>query len=129
MSIRARIGIKEGNKGKSIYLHNNGRPNDVMPILEESFKTKKAVEDLLELGDLSKLGKHLNPIREGHSFENPNKDTVVAYARDRGEKKIKAVEFKRRKELLNQASESMADYIYIFDIQKNEWEIIENFDE
>jgi hypothetical protein len=88
MATRSRIAIeKEDGKVESIYAHWDGYPEGNGAKLFEHYKDREKVQSLIDLGSISSL----HPIveaPEGHSFENPAKDVVVAYGRDRGEKNV-----------------------------------------
>lgn len=85
MSTRCRIGkLNEDGTVTSIYCHNDGYPGWVGKILNEYYTSSEDIDSLLAIGDISSLGKRVNPIGD-HSFENPKKDTTLAYGRDRGE--------------------------------------------
>jgi hypothetical protein len=60
------------------YLEYNGK------LLQEYYNSIESAEALIMLGNISSLGKRLDPINK-HGFEFPEDDTTVAYHRDRGE--------------------------------------------
>ncbi len=88
MATRSRIAIeKEDGKVESIYAHWDGYPEGNGAKLFEHYKDREKVQSLIDLGDISSL----HPIveaPEGHSFNSPAKDVVVAYGRDRGEENV-----------------------------------------
>jgi hypothetical protein len=87
MSTRSRITIKKDGKSKSIYCHWDGYPSNQMPLLKNNYSTYEAAKTLINLGDISYLApKPIPTPGSGHSFNNPEKDVVVAYHRDRGDK-------------------------------------------
>ena len=55
MSTHARIRmiLPFGEKSKAIYVHWDGYPSHIMPILETYYNTPEKVEELLKLGNLS----------------------------------------------------------------------------
>jgi hypothetical protein len=87
MSTNARIGmLNPDGSVTSIYLHSDGYPSHVAPILTRHYKTTTKVKELLKLGDLSWLGPQIG---KKHNFEkgyaeHPN--WCLAYGRDRGER-------------------------------------------
>lgn len=89
MSTNAKIVKKVGNRATSIYLHWDGYPGHVLPILRESFSDESKLDALLALGDLSVLGNKLAPSdpAQPHGFypDKPQPDTCLFYERDRGE--------------------------------------------
>jgi hypothetical protein len=81
-----------------IYCHFDSYPNHVGAVLEEYYSTEEKVNELLELGDLSSLGKSINE--------------CDAYGRDGGECDVEATtaisesEYKKIKFAVN--------YIYLY---------------
>ena len=71
-----------------IYCHWDGYYEHAGNILSKYYNTKEKVDDLIALGDLSSIGKKLNPTTDAHSFDNPEPDVCVAYGRDRHEKDV-----------------------------------------
>lgn len=88
MSTRSSIRIRErgltDGASVSIYCHWDGYIAYNGVVLQLYYNTPEKVEELLKLGNLSKLGFYTQPKGE-HSFENPEEDCCVAYHRDRGE--------------------------------------------
>lgn len=81
------------------YLEHNGK------ILLENYSNPFILRDLIDLGDMSKLGKNIgvkhpfgNPYRYGtpeyENHEHMHKDMCTFYGRDRGETNINARKFK-----------------------------------
>lgn len=87
MSTRSLIGtINNDGTVKVIYCHWDGYPEVQLPMLIRYYNTPEKVNELLELGDISYLGKWVKP-DEGvkHTFNEPADGVTVAYHRDRGE--------------------------------------------
>ena len=91
MSTNSRIGYIENGKTKSIYCHWDGYINHNGVILGTFYKTLEEVKELVELGDLSVLGKRIG---EKVDFNKMSIDPIyrekydgqcVAYHRDREE--------------------------------------------
>lgn len=121
MATRCRIAIeKEDGEVTSIYCHNDGYPDYVGKILLEDYTDRKKVEDLIDLGDISILGKHVLPLGEGHSYENPQDDVTVAYHRDRDE------EFYHTRHLSKKGffNGDIEEFGYLF-TKENEWKFKE----
>ena len=58
MSTRGRIGIKQSDGSiKSIYVHFDSYPEGVGATLNKYYTDRKKIEELLDLGDISSLGK------------------------------------------------------------------------
>jgi len=90
MSTNARLRAKLSNNSfmKPVYVHWDGYPSYMLPILNDQYNSDDKVEELMMLGNLSVLDKKVKPDEgEEHSFDNPAKDTVIAYHRDRGDDK------------------------------------------
>jgi hypothetical protein len=88
MSTHAAIAIKlDENKYKAIYCHFDGYLSGTGKKLKEHYADIEKVKKLIDLGDISWLGKEVD-IPEGvqHSFEKPANEITIAYGRDRGEK-------------------------------------------
>jgi hypothetical protein len=116
MSIRSFIAIEKDNCFESIYCHNGGSPEHQLPILTGHYATFIEAEALLELGDLSVLGSQLGL---KHSFREHGKlpgsdDWCLAYGRDRQDDDTEKLAHKTEDQLLEAASRSWADYIYLF---------------
>ena len=121
MSTRSMIAKDYGDKIKAIYCHWDGYPEHNGILLDTYYDNDSIIDELIELGDISYLAKNVKPkADEAHSFENPIKDVVVAYHRDRGEEKC-IREFENLYQLFNNANDSWCDYIYVW--KNNMWEI------
>lgn len=74
---------------ETIYCHFDGYLSGNGKVLFENYTTYEKVAELIANGDLSVLGKDINPNPEfPHNFENPQKDVCVFYSRDRKEKNV-----------------------------------------
>ena len=70
----------------SIYVHNDGYPDHMFPLLRDWYGTKERAESLVEFGDASYIDKRLIPsVGSGHCFDKPEDGVCVFYHRDRGE--------------------------------------------
>jgi len=101
---------------EAVYCHNAGWPEHHLPILTEFYASDEAVAVLMDLGDLSVLGPE--PGRR-HDFathyRTPEaKYWCVAYTRDRGDRDAPKRSYASEEEFLDGASESWAEYIYLF---------------
>lgn len=71
---------------QAIYVHNDGYPDHMFPLLRDWYGTQERAESLVKLGDASFLDKRLVPsVDSGHSFATPEEDVCIFYHRDRGE--------------------------------------------
>ena len=86
MSTNSRIGmVQKDGTVKSVYCHWDGYPSNNGAILLKHYTDPEKVKKLIELGDLSYIGKEVEPAEgQKHDFENPAMDVTVAYHRDRG---------------------------------------------
>jgi hypothetical protein len=98
-----------------IYSHWDGYPDNNGKILLEHYTDPKKIFKLIGLGDISSLG---SQIGEKHDFDNPPKDVVNAYHRDRGEpwKNTKYGKFEDKEKALKVCDN---DYTYLF--ENGEW--------
>lgn len=113
MSTRCRIGkLNDDGTVTSIYCHFDGYPDRVGRILYEYYTSIEDTDSLIALGDISSLGKRVNPIGD-HSFENPEKDTTVAYGRDKGETGVDSRVDKSVEEYLSNKHDWDIDYKYL----------------
>lgn len=118
-STRSRIGIMDKNgKIKSIYCHFDGYLQGVGQILKKYYKDPQKVKQLIDLGDISILDKEIGT---KHDFNNPPKDEVTAYGRDRGEKNVKPKIDKDFDEFIKTTDSSDGEYGYIFDLKDKKW--------
>ena len=86
MATRSTISLKTEDGYNTIYCHWDGYPSHNGKLLQEHYNTQERVEELIALGSISSLRKHIKPA-EGtpHTFEKPAEDVTVAYHRDRQE--------------------------------------------
>ena len=115
MATRSNIGIvNEDGSITGIYCHFDGYPEYVGKILLNHYTDVDWIHMLMDLGDLSILSENMNPTGP-HSFNNPQKGVCVAYGRDRGETGTNSRTFEDMGEFENSASNTWADYQYLFD--------------
>lgn len=128
MSTRSYI-CEELKNGKynTIYCHWDGYLENNGYLLENFYRNRKKVKNLLALGDISSLAEKIDPDpNKPHNFDNHQENVVVAYGRDRGETDINAREL-TYEELTNK--DSWIEFIYIFD-KRGKWQVLEYpFDE
>ena len=123
MSTRAGIGIlQEDGTIKAIYLHNDGYISHTGTILANHYNSMERIETLLDLGNLSSIGKILEPNEKfPHSFFNRQACVVYAYHRDRGEDLRPARLYKDKEDYQTTGkSDFWADYLYLF--ANGEWQ-------
>ena len=126
MATRSNIAIVNQDKSiSSIYCHWDGYPEYVGKLLLNHYTTSDIVNELLNLGNLSILAENVNPTGP-HSFRNPERGVCVAYGRERGEKSQEAIVFEDLGEFEDSASNSWADYQYLFDNGKWSYRNVNN---
>ena len=114
MATRSYIGITNSDTSVDyIYCHYDGYPEHNGEILTEHYSNTSRVKSLLELGDLSVLGKFFG---EKQDFDKRVVDTCLAYGRDRNEPNTSA-KSASKDALIRDKS---VDYVYIFD--GKEWQ-------
>lgn len=129
MSTRAYIGIKEDNGSvRAIYSHWGGHPTELGYDLLTNFKTKKQIEELLEIdGYISCLydtyaweaedfKKFLCGGEKFQTLSNTS-DVLIRLGSDKDIIKTDTIE-----ELFNDVS---VDYIYLFNSEISEWDAYE----
>jgi hypothetical protein len=141
MATRSRIGIvNEDGTVSSIYCHWDGYPSNNGRMLEEHYKDRDKVKELIELGAISSLDREVAPpilfenageevqkgvrmlkkfgvVKSSHSFDNPMKGITVAYHRDRDEEYIAPRVNKSLDEYFEDDNE---EYGYLFTLD-GEW--------
>lgn len=86
MATRSHVGyLREDGKVVVVYVHNDGSPDTRMPLLTKHWTDRSKLIDAIDHGDCSVWGKSAYPSKDGHSFDNPERDVNVYYGRDRGQ--------------------------------------------
>lgn len=113
MATRCQIGKRlPDGRIRYIYCHFDGYESGVGVTLKEHYLVESKVDALLDLGDISALGKNIG---EKQDFNNRNKkeDWCLAYGRDRGETGVDAVITDKWSEFMQQG----IAYLY----ENNQW--------
>jgi hypothetical protein len=109
MATRSYIGVRNTDASVDyIYCHFDGYPEHNGAILREHYSNINRVNELLNLGDLSVLGKFIG---EKMDFNKRVQDTCLAYGRDRGESNVSKKNSGYDELITNQN----VDYVYVFD--------------
>jgi hypothetical protein len=129
MGTRSRIGVMHGDKLKSVYCHWDGYLSHNGQLLQDHYDSPKA-NNLVALGDISSLGKHIGEAHPFSQFEI-NKDDIdfdklialhdlaekegwtTFYGRDRGETGVDFQVAQSYDEFQEQCNNSDAEYHYI----------------
>jgi len=115
MSTRSYIGLKQSDGVVAIYCHSDGCPSYVGSLLLENYNTEDRIKELLELGDLSCLGKLIGDKHDFDDRSDEHSDWCVAYGRDRDEEDVDARKFKTVKDFKSAGSQLWVDYTYLFE--------------
>ena len=127
-STRWQVGTidKKGNI-ESAYVHYDGSPDTVRPILTKHYTDKKKIAELMKLAKVagvSYLAPELGSAKQ--SFNDPDYNVSLFYGRDRGEKgKPWATQRGEVSDIAdyirNAANNSSADYVYLYDERDGKW--------
>ena len=135
MSTHSAIGIlNEDGTISAVYCHNNGYPSgskfDVGVLLQKHYHDEKKVLELMQLGDLSELGKDVNPDPAvEHTWDNPQEGVTIAYHRDRGDELIPASTFDSVADYVKHAKQLDAEFLYLYDPNYDSWSVYSIYDE
>ena len=120
MATRSYIGIRNADASVDyIYCHFDGYPEYNGAILTEHYSNINRVNELLNLGDLSVLGKFIG---EKNDFNDRVRDTCLAYGRDRGESNVG----KKNTGYDELITDQSVAYVYVFD--GDYWECHSTYD-
>jgi hypothetical protein len=109
MATRSYIGVRNTDASVDyIYCHFDGYPEHNGAILTEYYSNINRVNELLNLGDLSVLGKFIG---EKQDFDKRVVGNCLAYGRDRGESNVSKKNSGYDELITNQN----VDYVYVFD--------------
>lgn len=126
MSTRSYICKKEEDGTiKMIYCHFDGDYNSVL--LPKYYNTPEKVAALIELGDLSSLGKKISPTNATHDIDHPEPEVCVAYGRDAQCDDTAAKIFKSKEAFIEAVNANfLMDYIYLW--EDNQWQYTKGID-
>lgn len=115
MSTHCTVSVKhDDDTVEGIYVHNNGFPAFMAPILLGYYDTRDIVEELISLGDASIICPKLSPDpSKPHSFDSPQKEVSVLYHRDRGEEWAFVKPMKASYRFLPVIGGMMFNYIFV----------------
>jgi hypothetical protein len=129
---RSQIGkIDKSGKIVSTYVHYDGYPENMVPLLK-NYKDTKSVDQLLKLG---KAGISYLDAKIGDKpldFNNPEKGITLFYGRDRNEKgdmTTKADVKNVAKYLKGVANQSGAEYAYLYDERDGKWYMADTYED
>jgi len=118
MGTHARIGkLLPDGKVRSIYCHYDGYlQGGVGEDLQTHYQNESKVDALLDLGNLSGIGKEIGEKQDFYDFPNQNPNWCLAYGRDRNEKNQEATIVESEEAYLK-----YGDYPYIYLYKNGEW--------
>ena len=118
MGTHARIGkLLPDGKVRSIYCHYDGYVSGgVGEDLSTHYQDESKVDALLDLGNLSGIGKEIGEKQDFNDFTKQNVHWCLAYGRDRGQKDQEASLTESEEEYLKDG-----DYPYIYLYKNGEW--------
>lgn len=86
MSTQCGVAIKTEKGYETIYVHSDGYPEYMWPILTEHYNSEEAAKKMISFGDASYIDERLEPTPGCyHSFNKREPGVSVFYSRDRGE--------------------------------------------
>ena len=123
MSTRSNIAaLQSDGSVKVIYCHFDGYVDDVGELLANHYTDPAKVDELIELGDISLLGKEIGEQQDFSDRETHNKDWTIAYGRDRGDSNVEAITLLNVDEFISITHEdNMIAYFYLF--ANGEWTV------
>ena len=100
----------------AIRCHYDGYPAGVGAILKEAYLTQEKVLALISLGEISSLGRHLEPVPgKPHTLHKRQDDVTLAYCRDARQPLSAPVIFNSAADFLKNGHSSMyVYYLYLF---------------
>jgi hypothetical protein len=84
MSTQCGVAIKTEKGYETIYVHSDGYPEYMWPMLTENYNSEAWAHKLVDSGDASFIAENFETDLP-HSFDDPRFDTCCFYHRDRGE--------------------------------------------
>lgn len=84
MSTQCGISVKSEKGYETIYVHSDGYPEYMWPMLTKNYNSEELAKKLVGGGDASFIAEKFET-DQPHSFDKPQLDTCCFYHRDRGE--------------------------------------------
>lgn len=86
MSTHCGISIKTEKGYETIYVHSDGYPEYMWPMLTQNYNSEELAKKLVGLGDASFIDERLEPTPgRGHCFDRRESGVCIFYHRDRGD--------------------------------------------
>ena len=86
MSTHCGIAVKTEKGYETIYVHSDGYPEYMWPMLTEHYNSEELARKLIDHGDASYIDEKLEPTSDYHKFDMPEPRVSMFYHRDRGER-------------------------------------------
>lgn len=119
MATRSCIGIKHGDRIKSIYCHYDGYLSHVGLALHTYYQDSIKVNKLISMGDMSGIGADIG---EEHDFDQRNdhlEDGIATictfYGRDRQEEAVEFKSFDNEESFMDYYDGCGVEYYYLYD--------------
>lgn len=128
---RSQVGkIDKTGKITSVYVHWDGYPENMVPLVKNY--DKKKLDQLLKLGKagISYLDKEIGD--KPMDFSNPDKGITLFYGRDRGEKgnmEAKGDTKNLVKYLKDVSNKAGAEYVYLYDEKDGKWYMADTYED
>lgn len=103
MSTQCGVAVKTETGYEVIYVHNDGYPEYMWPMLTENYNSKELATELVSLGDASYIDKNLRPTSGFHKFGTPEPNVCMFYHRDRNDNwsDVAPISYTTKKEMFN----------------------------
>ena len=85
MSTQCGVAIKTDKGYETIYVHSDGYPEYMWPMLTQNYNSEELAAKLVSLGDASYIDRLIEPTSDFHKFGTPEPNVSMFYHRDRGE--------------------------------------------
>lgn len=123
MSTNSRIGIiRSDGSVDSIYCHWDGYYEHNGLILFNEYQDLNKINSLIKLGAISYLGENVEPCTDqNHSFKDPCDGVVIAYCRDRGERKCVIDHARNISDFFKNSVSFNEEYVYLYDENTCKW--------
>ena len=85
MATHCGVSIKTDKGYETIYCHNDGSPEHMLPVLTKNYNSEALAARLISYGDASFIADKLKPTTSFHTFDSPERGVCIFYHRDRHE--------------------------------------------
>lgn len=111
MSTNSTIAVQHRDGTVSqVTCHWDGAPDGVGDTLLAHYNRLNAAEALVAGGSISRLGAYLDPVGH-HTFDDPEDDVTLYYARDRGER-LRVNKYRNIDELVDAGATATYNYVF-----------------